>query len=495
MGVVLRQSFLSTVLTYVGVVIGYVNVLILFPRFLTPEEIGLVRLIPSAAFLLLPLAQLGLAQCTVRYFPAFEKKKNGPGQLLAFGLIGVTAGYLITLLLYQVFREPITAYFAAESALVNEYQGVILAVLLIMSFQAVAEGYSRALMKIVAANFAKEVLVRVGSSITVLLYAVNIISFEWLVYSMIIVYGLSLLFLLGYLLYRRQLQFHFSFSGIGKPLLNEMMTYSMYALLGAGGSFIILNIDQIMISGMLGLHWNGIYTTAFYIAVVIEMPRRALTQITTPLISRAFDRQDLKEVERMYKKVSVNQMIAGSLLYIGIAANLTSIFKLVPNNEVYIQGITVVNIIGLGKLLDMTFSLNGEIIVMSKYFRFNVVSLIVLAILAVLLNQLLIPLYGINGAAWASAIAIALYNAVKMIFVWVKLGVQPFTGKNLLMLAIAATVLAAGVYFPTFSHVFTDIILRSAFITILFFVFVIFFKVSPDVNELVLTTWRQLRKK
>ena len=495
MGVVLRQSFLSTVLTYVGVVIGYVNVLILFPRFLTPEEIGLVRLIPSAAFLLLPLAQLGLAQCTVRYYPAFEKKKNGPGQLLAFGLIGVTAGYVITLLLYQVFREPVTVYFAAESALVNEYQGVVLAVLLVMSFQAVAEGYSRAMMKIVAANFAKEVLVRVGSSVTVLLYAVDVITFEWLVYSMIIVYGLALFFLLGYLLHRRQLTLHFSFSGIGKPLLKEMMTYSLYALLGAGGSFIILNIDQIMISGMLGLHWNGIYTTAFYIAVVIEMPRRALTQITTPLISRAFDRQDIKEVGRMYKKVSVNQMIAGSLLYIGIAANLTSIFKLVPNNEVFIQGISVVYIIGLGKLLDMTFSLNGEIIVMSKYFRFNVVSLIVLAMLAVLLNQLLIPLYGINGAAWASTIAILLYNAVKMIFVWVKLGVQPFTGKNLLMLVIAAVVLAAGVYFPSFSHAFTDILLRSAFITILFFVFVIFFKVSPDVNELVMNIWRRLWKK
>ena len=96
MGVVIRQSFITTVLTYVGVVIGYVNVLILFPKFLTPEEIGLVRLIPSAAFLLLPLAQLGLAQCTVRYYPAFEKKKNGPGELLAFGFIGVTVGYLIT---------------------------------------------------------------------------------------------------------------------------------------------------------------------------------------------------------------------------------------------------------------------------------------------------------------------------------------------------------------------------------------------------------------
>jgi O-antigen/teichoic acid export membrane protein len=493
MGVVIRQSFITTVLTYVGVVIGYVNVLILFPKFLTPEEIGLVRLIPSAAFLLLPLAQLGLAQCTVRFYPAFEKKKNGPGELLAFGFIGVTVGYVITLVLYNIFREPITAYFAKESGMVNDYQWVILAVLLVMSFQAVAEGYSRALLKIVAANFAKEVLVRVGTSITVLLYAVKIISFPAMVYTMILVYGVSLLYLLGYLAYRKQLSIKFSFSTFERPQLKEMMVYSMYALLGAGGSFIILNIDQIMISGMIGLSWNGIYTTAFYIAVVIEMPRRALTQITTPLISRAFDKHDMVEIDKLYKKVSINQMIAGSLLYIGIAANLNSIFALVPNNQAFIQGITVVNIIGLGKLLDMTFSLNGEIIVMSKYFRFNVLSLVILAVLAVMLNQWLIPLYGIDGAAWASAISLLLYNLVKMIFVWVKIGVQPFTWKNAGMLVISGIVLAIGIYIPDFSNIFVDILIRSALITILFVGGVLLFKISPDVNDLVSKLWATVR--
>ena len=494
MGVVIRQSFITTVLTYVGVVIGYVNVLILFPKFLTPEEIGLVRLIPSAAFLLLPLAQLGLAQCTVRFYPAFEKKKNGPGELLAFGFIGVTIGYLITLVLYNIFREPITAYFAKESGLVNNYQWVILAVLLGMSFQAVAEGYSRALLKIVAANFAKEVLVRVGTSITVLLYAVNIITFPVMVYTMILVYGVSLLYLLGYLAYRKQLSLKFSFSTFERPQLKEMMVYSMYALLGAGGSFIILNIDQIMISGIIGLSWNGIYTTAFYIAVVIEMPRRALTQITTPLISRAFDKHDMVEIDKLYKKVSINQMIAGSLLYTGIAANLNSIFALVPNNEAFIQGVTVVNIIGLGKLLDMTFSLNGEIIVMSKYFRFNVASLVILAILAVVLNLWLIPLYGIDGAAWASAISLFIYNLVKMIFVWMKLGVQPFTWKNVSMLVISGLVLLAGIYLPAFSNVFLDIFVRSTMITFLFGGAVLLFRISPDVNELVKVVWGRFRQ-
>jgi O-antigen/teichoic acid export membrane protein len=130
---------------------------------------------------------------------------------------------------------------------------------------------------------------------------------------------------------------------------------------------------------------------------------------------------------------------------------------------------------------------------MSKYFRFNVLSLVILAVLAVMLNQWLIPLYGIDGAAWASAISLFLYNLVKMIFVWVKLGVQPFTFKNLGMVVISALVLLAGLYLPSFSNVFLDIFVRSTMITILFGGAVLVFKISPDVNELVKLVWSRFR--
>ena len=43
-----------------------------------------------------------------------------------------------------------------------------------------------------------------------------------------------------------------------------------------------------MVTGMLGLTETAIYTTAFYIAVLIELPKRAIAQIGMPVISRAF---------------------------------------------------------------------------------------------------------------------------------------------------------------------------------------------------------------
>ena len=56
MGVFLKQSFWTSVIIYLGVIIGFINSLILFPKYLSTEEIGLLRQIISAATLLLPLS-------------------------------------------------------------------------------------------------------------------------------------------------------------------------------------------------------------------------------------------------------------------------------------------------------------------------------------------------------------------------------------------------------------------------------------------------------
>ena len=76
MGIVIRQSAVSTALSYAGVVIGYVNLLILFPKYMSPEEVGLARIIQDAAMLMVPFAQLGTNQLIVRYFP--KHKNNFP---------------------------------------------------------------------------------------------------------------------------------------------------------------------------------------------------------------------------------------------------------------------------------------------------------------------------------------------------------------------------------------------------------------------------------
>ena len=74
MGIIIKQSAISTALTYAGVVIGYVNLLILFPAYMSPEEVGLARIVQDAAMIMVPFAQLGISQLIIRFFPEHRNK-------------------------------------------------------------------------------------------------------------------------------------------------------------------------------------------------------------------------------------------------------------------------------------------------------------------------------------------------------------------------------------------------------------------------------------
>ena len=65
----------------------------------------------------------------------------------------------------------------------------------------------------------------------------------------------------------------------------------------------------------------------------------------------------------------------------------------------------------------MAFSLNGELIMMSKYFKFNVITILILAVLSIILNYQLIPKFGMIGAAYASLISILIFNLIKLTLV------------------------------------------------------------------------------
>ncbi len=240
-----------------------------------------------------------------------------------------------------------------------------------------------------------------------------------------------------------------------------------------------------MISNLIGLAGNGIYTTAFYIAIVIEMPRRAIANITTPLISKLFTENKLDEINRLYKQVSINQMMVGSLFLMGILVNLRNVFELIPNSEIYTAGINVVYIVGLAKLLDMTFGMNGEIILMSNYFRYNVLFTSILASIAILSNWFFIQKYGIIGAAFATALTLLVFNLLKLTFIKFKLGLWPFSWKNVILAGITLGSYVIVSRIPFLDNVWMDLFLRSIITIVTFMTPCLLLKISPEINKVV----------
>ena len=329
-----------------------------------------------------------------------------------------------------IFKSVIISYFKRESALFIEYFALTLIITCSLVFFQVLEAFSRSLFNIVIPTILKDIIVEFLQLLQLIGYGFDLMNFDESLYLVVFVYSLNAISLLIYVARIRGLGLNLNFSFLRDGILAQVLRFGFYSLLGAGGTQIILQIDSVMVSGMEGLDATGIYTIAFFIGIVIEIPKRSITQVSSALISQASQKHDYEAVKKLYKQTSINQMIIGSLLLITIWSNIENIYSFIPNHEQYINGINVVLFIALGKLSDMVFGVNGEIIVMSKYYRFNVLAIGILALSTIILNYYLIPKYGLEGAAIASFISMLGFNALKFLFLWSKYKLQPFTKQS-----------------------------------------------------------------
>jgi len=493
MGLVIRQSIFTTIIAYIGAVVGYINLLYLYPKFLEPEQVGLLRTVQDAAILFAPFAQFGVTLSIFRFYPQFAKDKATEASFVSLVTLIALTGFGLFVIVFKIFEQPVLAYFRDNAGDVVQYASVILWLTFIMVITAVMDSYSKSLLKTVIPNLLKEVVIRVLMAGLVTLYFLGYFSFDAFIIGTVLAWLACLLLLMTYLVMDGHLKVSFNFRSIGAARAKELLLYSLFSFAGSAGMILVGKIDSLMVAAMIGLASVAVYTTAFYMAAVIEIPKKALTSLAMPLISRAFEKNDMPDIKAIYRKTSINQFIVGSLLLIGIYVNLDSVFALVPRTDVYEAGKWVVILVGLGKLADMAFGPSSEIIVLSKYYWFNIILILLLAGTVIIANNSFIPMYGITGAALAAALALFTFNLVKYFFIWITLGIQPFTGATLLLIAISALTIGLDRLVPQTPWIIGDILLRSTVVTLFFGSAVYLARISRDANDLLIRLLRRAR--
>ena len=185
----------------------------------------------------------------------------------------------------------------------------------------------------------------------------------------------------------------------------------------------------------------------------------------------------------VYFESSLNQLLIGFLIFIGIWANVHNIFELLPKE--YEQGKWVILFMMMAKLFEMTTGIGNIIIAVSRYYRYQTWFMLFLIVLVGLTNLLLIPRYGITGAAIASALSSFVYNLVRIIFIWARFKMQPFRWNFLKMFLVAAATYLLSLFIPTIHNYIWDILIRSCFILFFYGVSVFLLKISATVNQLL----------
>ena len=159
---------------------------------------------------------------------------------------------------------------------------VIPVVAVFMGYFEIFYAWLRAHMKSVFGSFVKEVFVRI--LISVLLYGVYyqyITPLEF-IYSLVFVYGISLLLIVFYANKVKRIVLHFKVPKQSKAI----WTYTIFIILSASIANMLLDIDKYMIKHYMDIDNIAFYSVAIFIAMVISIPSRAMHQITYPITEK-----------------------------------------------------------------------------------------------------------------------------------------------------------------------------------------------------------------
>ena len=157
------------------------------------------------------------------------------------------------------------------------------------------------------------------------------------------------------------------------------------------------------------------------------------------------------------------------------------------NGEDLIPFINLIVFIGISKIFDLSTSINNLIIVHSKWYRVNLLFLFLMAIMNLSLNYVLISKHGILGAGIATTISILIFNAIKSIFIFKKLKIQPFNKKSGYLYLITILVLILGPFIQDIKIIndWVSLIVIGSISSLIYLVTVYFLKISPQLNKLV----------
>ncbi|MEP0369132.1 MAG: oligosaccharide flippase family protein [Cyclobacteriaceae bacterium] len=485
MGVVIKQSFWNSVWAYAGVGIGFINTLILRPAFLTDSQIGLIAVVTGNALMMAPFVALGMPNTYIRFFPDLGKNKEQERKFLSLQFLLIILANLIFSGLAFLFIDIIKAQYIDEAPEYNQYIFVSILIMALFSLFTHMHAFSRAKLNVIIPGFLKEAYLRILNALLIVLFSWDLISFEQMIYCIILSYLTATLVLGIYVVLFQKLSLTLNIKGLERDWKKKLFKLASFNTIMATCSSIYSNVSITMIPALLGTAANGVYSVCLYIGIVIEMPKRSMWQIITPIVGKEFTNNNLKEVESLYKKASLSLGVIGGLFLIGIITNLSDLFQLIPNGETYEAGFYVVVGVALSKFIDMLFSFNSELLYYTKYYKYNLYFYVIISIIIISLNRHLIPVWGINGAPIAFLISTILFNVMKFILIKSKLGMSPFSKTHWLLLLYAAGTFALFWHLPISSYPLFNIIARSIGITIVFVGLAYFSRLSPDINNLI----------
>jgi O-antigen/teichoic acid export membrane protein len=304
LGIVLRQGLRNTVISYIGLALGFVSTALVLPNFLAPQQLGVTATLVSVATLYAQIAAFGFASVGIRFFPYFRHPESGHRGFFPL-LLGVPLlGFAVVTALYFLGKPVLLQWYGRDAPLLAPYYAWGAALALFTMLYSVQDAYLKALYHTAFSSFVQDVLQRVLIISGALLFGFGILSFPGYVLWFVGVNGAITLLLTVYVAAIGELHWRPTRQVLTVRPLRELVGMGAFTLLGSLSGSIIMFIDTLMVGAQVSVAAAGIYAVAGYISTALAIPARSLNKIAFPLLADYWKQQDLPRMADFYRRAT-----------------------------------------------------------------------------------------------------------------------------------------------------------------------------------------------
>ena len=408
-----KQAALGGIISIIGVVLGFLNAGLLQPLLLERSQIGQLKLFTSLSSVLGIIGLLGFEAAVNRAFPYYKTKDGSNNGFyyysLAFGLFGV----VLSVLILFIGQDYI---FSGEGAEISWLFPLLLITVVFRIFLHHLDALFTQLGAAILGVFYLDIVQRLLIIASLILFFIDWIDFPILA----VLFGIALC-LPGFIML---VQFFpkLLVKGALKPVqvkgfgFKKIAELSWYGYLSSISSYFLRELDFLMISYMLSLHFTGIYTVLFFFGSLVQVPAKVLLRVVLPLIGDAWKENKLVKIQQLYTSSSIVMFMIGVVVLGGIIVGIDYVMQIMPSGLVYQEYKWVAIIIGAANLVNMFFGVNAQIIGTSEKYKMNFYFNLILLINLFVFNYFMISWYSIIGFALGTFLAIAVNNLLRYLY-------------------------------------------------------------------------------
>jgi len=493
-----KQSIISSLVIYIGFAIGMINVYFFTKEGLfTTEQYGLTSLFMAIGGMMMAFASLGMPSYIFKFYPYYKDnlpdKKN---DLLTWALLITIIGFALVVVAGIVFKQVIIRKFGEHSPLLLTYYNWIFPLGFGLTIYNLLEVYTWNFNKSVLTNFLKEVQWRLLTTLLIVLMLLRVIKdFDLFIKLYSFTYLAIAIILFLYLYFTGRIHFTFSISKVSRRYFKKILQLCAYVYSGLLIFSISQAFDSIVLASLSGLDVAGIFGLAQLMTSVIQAPQRGIVSTAIPHLSRAWKEKNIGLLQRVYQRSSINLLIFASGIFVLIALNYRQSIIFFNLKETFLLGYSAFLLLGITRIIDLGTGVNAQIIATSTYWRFELVSGVTLLLVMLPLTYFFTREYGMIGPAAANLISITIYNFIRIVFLWKKFRLFPFTMSTIYTLLLAGVSFIACYFLLYDMEGLIGLVLRSLLFITLYGAGVIYFKLSPDLEPVVRTVKKRLGMK